>query len=620
MKVAKKKSDLMNSIQASTPVVWLQTKEDNRIVKSEIYELLRKGVSKQAYIYNALDQLSESVIFKKGSSMGNSGGRKESMEHYSQAIRWFVKWNPEAEKEAEKSVSLDADQASPSAPETASTYDSITSNPQFRGNSSVTSASNINLPSLGSAKSYAPSRSVLFLLDVASTTEHKNGSKWSNGLLNRLIKDSLEDLIGQEKTIVFVSHSFDIPLELQGIAELIESLPLSHIEMKSIVSSMWMLLFSAKEKRVDISEKTEALAIDLIKGMTEVEASNLLALSVVVNKNKRSINAEHPLEFDIETIRTGKSRSIKNNSSLEIIKPPGSLDQVGGLFEIKDWAHSIKNLYSEEAASEGIEPPKGIVLFGPGGVGKTHVISCLGMFLERTVLRWDVGASKNKYVGETESQTRKVFKDAKAQSPCILFIDEAGKLFSNAKGGGSDLDSGVSQGMYAALLTFMQENDGGVIIAMACNEDIVNFPAPALRSGRIDRVFFVDIPDRQSIKEVLNIHLNKTGWQKNEVDIDYVTGRLVGYTPAEIKDIVNQALVIKYKKDGPRPAMLKTEHLEEAIKGKVPMTTTNEKEVTDIRNWAIERGYLKTNSSSGVEARSTGRRLGASFASTCDED
>ena len=620
MKVAKKKSDLMNSIQASTPVVWLQTKEDNRIVKSEIYELLRKGVSKQAYIYNALDQLSESVIFKKGSSMGNSGGRKETMEHYSQAIRWFVKWNPEAEKEAEKSVSLDADQASPSAPETASTYDSITSNPQFRGNSSVTSASNINLPALGSAKSYAPSRSVLFLLDVASTTEHKNGSKWSNGLLNRLIKDSLEDLIGQEKTIVFVSHSFDIPLELQGIAELIESLPLSHTEMKSIVSSMWMLLFSTKEKRVDISEKMEALAIDLIKGMTEVEASNLLALSVVVNKNKRSINAEHPLEFDIETIRTGKSRSIKNNSSLEIIKPPGSLDQVGGLLEIKDWAHSIKNLYSEEAASEGIEPPKGIVLFGPGGVGKTHVISCLGMFLERTVLRWDVGASKNKYVGETESQTRKVFKDAKAQSPCILFIDEAGKLFSSAKGGGSDLDSGVSQGMYAALLTFMQENDGGVIIAMACNEDIVNFPAPALRSGRIDRVFFVDIPDRQSIKEVLNIHLNKTGWQKNEVDIDYVTGRLVGYTPAEIKDIVNQALVIKYKKDGPRPAMLKTEHLEEAIKDKVPMTKTNEKEVTDIRNWAIERGYLKTNVSSGVEARSTGRRLGASFASTCDEE
>ena len=78
--------------------------------------------------------------------------------------------------------------------------------------------------------------------------------------------------------------------------------------------------------------------------------------------------------------------------------------------------------------------------------------------------------------------------------------------------------------------------------------------------------------------------------------------------------------MIKYKKDGPRPAMLKTEHLEEAIKDKVPMTKTNEKEVTDIRNWAIERGYLKTNVSSGVEARSTGRRLGASFASTCDEE
>jgi len=209
-------------------------------------------------------------------------------------------------------------------------------------------------------------------------------------------------------------------LELQGIAELIESLPLNHSEMKNIVDSMWLLLFPTKEKRVDISKETQSLAIDLIKGMTEIEASNLLALSVVVNKNKRSLNPEHPLGFDIETIRTGKSKSVKNNSSLEIIKPPGSLDQVGGLFEIKEWAHSIKNLYSEEAISEGIEPPKGIVLFGPGGVGKTHIISCLGMFLQRTVLRWDVGASKNKYVGETESQTRKVFSRCKSSISMYL--------------------------------------------------------------------------------------------------------------------------------------------------------------------------------------------------------
>ena len=580
------KSILLPLALSSTPLVWVVTTEEYRMLKKEQSTLLNQKAASQVFRYDALDILKEALITKSDGT--TEGGRSAQFNHCLEAINWFSRRNPE--------------------PDTPGAMSSLTA--QF-----------------GSDANYAPAGSILVLFDVPARIEHKNGSKWTDALINRTIKNAVGDLIDEQKMIVLVSHTLDVPQELEHIAVVVEhSLP-TYEELSHLVKKAWKYLGDENEDgsiqaMPAISEEDLELTVNLISGMREWEADNILARSVYTNKTNHQKDPTIPKTFDIPTIRKEKIKSIRKNSSLEIIEPPGSLDQVGGLAEIKAWAEEAKDLFGKVAAGDGIKCPKGIVLFGPGGTGKTYTISCLGSFLQRTVLRWDVGASKGRYVGQTEEQTRNVFRDAKAQAPCILFIDEAGKLFADAKGAGSGLDGGVNQGMYASLLTFMQENDGGVLIAMACNEDIMNFPAPALRAGRIDDVFFVDLPTQEEVKDILRIHIKKRGWDpaSPEIDIEKVAILLAEYTPSEIEQVINKALIHKFKTSGPRPAELKTENLLAAISKVIPMTRTNKLEVDSLRAWAVERGYtVGTAQPKAIVRKAAGRRIGGSLSAIADE-
>ena len=582
-------SILAQMVLSSTPLVWAVSTEEYRLLNKEQSALLN-GSASQVFRYDALDMLKEAVIHKGDGT--TEGGRSEQFQHPIEAINWFCKPNPP--------------EGDPLA---------------------TTAADGV----LGSATNYAPKASVLFLFDVPSRIEHKNCSRWTDPLINRTIKNSIVSLIDERKTIVIVSHTMDVPQELEHVVVIVEHPLPTFNDLSKVVLRTWKHnLGKIKEDGTcdpmpDISTEELELVTGLLSGMREGEAENVLARSACYVQCKCLSDPDFPRHFDIPTIRKEKVKNVRKNPALEIVEPPGSLDQVGGLAEVKAWAHEVKDLFSKAAAADGITCPKGIVLAGPGGCGKTYTISCLGAFLNRTVLRWDVGASKGRYVGQTEEQTRSVFRDAKAQAPCILFIDEAGKLFPDAKGQGSGLDGGVSQGMYAALLTFMQESDGGVLIAMACNEDIMNFPAPALRAERIDRVFFIDLPTEEEVKDVLRIHISKSGWdpQSPELDLSRVAAALVDYTPAEVKTVVNRGLILKFHSDGPRPAPLKTQHLLDAAVKVLPMSRGHRVEIDAFRVWATQRGYITTVAPAKTATpvrKAAVRRIGSALAAITDEE
>lgn len=598
----KKKSDTLLAplFLISTPLVWAVTTEEYRFLRHEQAELFnlispdRSRLCSQVYRYDAMGTLKEaSIPCKDGVTV--SGGRKQVFDvdtGFGDAIQWFCKPFPEEGSPEEKA--------------------------------NLTSA-------FGSETNFAPRGSVLVLFDLPSKLERKNGSKWSSPMVARALKNAMVSLIDEQKMIVLVSHTSDVPLELEHVVTVVEHPLPDQNEIAKLVKRSWNSLAGENEDGTmqtmePISDESLELVVRLISGMRVHEAENILHRSVLVNINKRNVDPEIPKGFDIDTIRKEKTKSVRQNSSLDIIDPPGSLDQVAGLVEVKEWASEVKDLFSKAAIGDGIECPKGIVMCGPGGCGKTYTAACLGAFLNRTVLRWDVGASKDRYVGGTEGKVRQVFRDAKAQAPCILFIDEAGKLFPDAKGGqGASLDGGVQSGMYASLLTFMQETVGEVLVVMACNEDIMNFPAPALRAERIDKVFFVDLPTDEEVVQALRIHIKKKGWDPDskEIDLSEVSKTLVDYTPAEIKTVVNRSLITKFHTDGPRPAELKTHHLIEAAAKVLPISRSNKLEIDAFRVWAIEKGYAKpaVTATPAVRAKKpAGRRISSALSAIASEE
>jgi len=188
-----------------------------------------------------------------------------------------------------------------------------------------------------------------------------------------------------------------------------------------------------------------------------------------------------------------------------------------------------------------------------------------------------------------------MLRDAEAvaneYNPVVLQLDEAGKMFGSGMNGTSGHDSGVSGGLSAIYLTWRQNCTKPVYVIMTCNEDMQNFPMAWLRSGRLDKIFFVDLPGFDARKEIFTIHLNLRNWSEKDIDTDKLAELTEGFSPAEIEQVVEEAILIKMDEDGPRPKLLKTSHLVSGLEKITPMAFSNSEDIESFRTWAQKRGY-----------------------------
>jgi len=281
---------------------------------------------------------------------------------------------------------------------------------------------------------------------------------------------------------------------------------------------------------------------------------------------------------------------IKNESLLEFVEPDEDIEHVGGLKNLKDWLETkttiIKNL--NEAREFGVDMPKGILLFGMPGCGKSLIAKVIAKHWSYPLLRLDMGMVLGPYVGQSEENIRGAIKISEAVALCVLWIDEIEKGFAgvSSNGGGS---SDVIRRVFGTFLTWMQEKKSPVFVVATAN-DISQMPPEFLRKGRFDELFFLDFPSKESRKEILKIHLNKRKKGEWVTRLEGFIDKLEGYTGADIeavvKELIEEAFIAEQKKE--------TFNIEDTFKAICddfkPFSKTNEKAVKELKEKSKEIG------------------------------
>lgn len=291
---------------------------------------------------------------------------------------------------------------------------------------------------------------------------------------------------------------------------------------------------------IDVNDNLLEKYIDASIGLTTLEIENCLAHALVSDLRLD--------ESDLKDLLNEKKQIIRKIGILEFIDSKLNLKDVGGLNTLKKWLDLRSNCFGAKAKSFGILPPKGLLLTGVPGCGKSLTAKCVASAWNMPLLRLDMGKIFQGIVGSSESNIRLALKTAEAISPCILWIDEIEKGLSGSSGGGGD--GGTSTRVFGTLLTWMQEKTSPVFVLATAN-NINGLPPELLRKGRFDEIFFVDFPSVEERKKILEIHISKLKRDLNQFDLEKLAklsgeekfGKDVVLAGAELEAWVGDSLV-----------------------------------------------------------------------------
>lgn len=294
--------------------------------------------------------------------------------------------------------------------------------------------------------------------------------------------------------------------------------------------------------------------------------------------NKKKI----PAKDIIDTISQGKTDILHRSDLLELY-PQDDMSNVGGMENIKAWVAKRARCYTEEAAEHGITPPKGCVVVGISGTGKSLLAKCVAGQLGVSLVRLDFGRVFNSLVGASEERMRTALKHVEAMAPCVLFVDEADKGLGGI--GSSGGDSGTSSRVLGCFLSWLNDNTKPVFTIMTAN-NIQGLPPELLRKGRFDEIFATGFPDTQNRKEILEIHLRKRGWGDafSDQQLNLISESMKGFVGAEVESVVKDALIESFHLG----EALEVKHLEAAIAETTPLSKSRPKEIAEMVTWASQ--------------------------------
>ncbi|NUU75766.1 AAA family ATPase [Paenibacillus xylanilyticus] len=384
-----------------------------------------------------------------------------------------------------------------------------------------------------------------------------------NPYILQLLKDSIKGCVAATNYIVFVSPKTVIPPEVEKEIAVTTFSPLTIGEYGEILDRL------TKPQNVKINAEYRSLILKNSLGLTVTEAENVYALAWTKH---REFAAEA-----VKTIQQEKASIIKKTGILEFIPPSNKISDIGGASEFKKWGAIRKEAFSEEAKEFGVQSPKGVLLCGVSGGGKSASARALGNLWELPILRFNIGKVFGSYVGESEANMQTALRTSEAMSPCILWIDEIEKALS---GIGND-SSGVTSRVFGELLTWMQEKEQDVFV-LATGNNITNLPPELLRKGRFDEIFWFDLPDPNERKEIISIHLEKRGRTALDFDLDSVSLVTDGFVGAELEQVIVDGIALAFFEK----SELLTEHLISAADQTIPLSTQRQNEISAMREWA----------------------------------
>jgi AAA+ superfamily predicted ATPase len=390
-------------------------------------------------------------------------------------------------------------------------------------------------------------------------------------IIRRLKEVSLE-LKNSLKTLVLVSPTLELPPELEKEVTVVDFPLPEAADFSKLLDRIAEEVKDQSGLRIDLDGEGRDTLLRAAAGLTLYEAENVFAKILVSGGQLGAA--------DVGAVFAEKRQIIRKNGLLDYYETDVRFDRVGGLGYLKEWLRKRALAFSDRARAFGLPPPKGVLLLGVQGCGKSMCAKAVAGLWGMPLLRLDVGRMFGSLVGTSEENMRRAIQVAESIAPVVLWIDEIDKAMAGSRGSGTQ-DSGTTARVFGTFLTWLSEKSSSVFVIATAN-DVMALPPELLRKGRFDDIFFVDLPGEPERREIFRIHLAQRGRKPEAFDLDGLARKSDGFSGAEIQEAVVSALYDAFSEG----KQLTTLHIEKALRETVPLSRTMESDITALREWA----------------------------------
>ncbi len=389
----------------------------------------------------------------------------------------------------------------------------------------------------------------------------------------RELREVVARFTRSQSAVILTGPTVELPSDLDAQAAHLELQLPAREELRTVVRSVLRSVQSRHRVTVELGTRDMERLLDAVQGMTANQARQAVAYAALRDGN---MNAD-----DIALVHERKASAMMERGPLEYFPAEDSPYELGGFDRLKSWLERAEMGLRPEARELGLPAPRGILLIGVQGCGKSLAAKAIARGWGRPLLKLDAGSLYGKYLGESEKNMRRAIEIAEAMAPTILWIDEIEKGFST---GPSDVDGGTSRRLFGTLLTWMQEKRADVFLVATAN-DVFALPPELLRKGRFDEIFFVDLPDAEDRETIFGIHLRRLKQDPEGFELARLVDASDGFSGAEIEQAVVAGM---YRALHERKA-LDVETLLREIEGTVPLSRSRSEDLERLRDLARGR-------------------------------
>lgn len=416
---------------------------------------------------------------------------------------------------------------------------------------------------------YLSAREDRFITLALDLVEHLNEKH-----ILRATRDLINKFTITGSTLVLIDHSDRLPQAIQNYTSYFTlSLP-DEEELEQIVRTTLRSFHQDNPLEINVTRSGLRNIVRNLRGLTRRQAQQIIFDTI--SEDYRFDNS------DINRVLAQKRQMLQTGGMLEYVETPAELSEIGGMRRLKGWLAKRQNATSEKALEFGLTPPRGVLILGVQGAGKSLCAKAIATAWQRPLLRLDTSSLYDRYIGESERRLRMSLKQAEMMAPIVMWIDEIEKAFASAASRSSD--GGLSQRMFGTLLTWMQEHQEPVFLVATAN-DIEALPPELLRKGRFDEIFFVDLPTEEVRRDIFKIHLKKRKQNPDDFNLDLLARTADGFSGSEIEEAIISSLHEAFSRKVP----LTNDLIQESVQNSPPLSVTMREAVENLRSWSKGR-------------------------------
>jgi len=377
--------------------------------------------------------------------------------------------------------------------------------------------------------------------------------------------------------VMLVGPHIDLPPELRNLVTFVD-MPLPD---RTTLEQEFTKLTRAYKEDLKLPAKEEDR-----KSLIRAAANAAIGLDMLSAENSIALSFATAETIDPRIIQAQKEQEVRKSDVLEFFSSGETMDDLGGNAALKEWFRKRQRVFTEEARTYGLSYPKGVLIVGPAGTGKSLTAKAVASYLQLPLLRMDMGKVFRSLVGESESAIRQALQVTEAVSPVVLWIDEIEKGMAGMAGSG-ELDSGVTARVVSTILTWRQETKKPVVLIATAN-NVATLPAMVYRKGRLDEVWATDLPNEMEREEIFRIHLRKRRRDPKKFNLKLFAQNSEEFVGAEIEGVIEDGMFAAFDED----AEVSDRHVLKAIKDTIPQAQRDVEELKSIREWVSTRARL----------------------------